>query len=226
MRKITGNGEGSALMKNPALAEKIVSVVSRSTTLPVTVKMRAGWDSEHINAPELAKRLEQAGAAAICVHARTREQMYAPGADWSVIANTKKAVSIPVIGNGDILCGKDALLMTEQTGCDGVMIGRGAMGNPWVFSEIVAFFSHRDYVAPALEERIRVACEQLDQMRAEKGEHVGLSEAKKHLAWYISGMRGAASARTKLMTATSSDEMKQVMLLLLEDTKKDGGDKG
>lgn len=216
MRKITGNGEGSALMKDPLLAAKIVSAVRDATTLPVTVKIRAGWDFEHINAPELSKRLEQAGASAICVHARTREQMYAPGADWSVIADTKKAVSIPVIGNGDVLCGKDALLMMEQTGCDGVMIGRGAMGNPWIFSEIVAFLSHKKYVAPTSEERIRVACEHLERMQIEKGIRVGLSEAKKHLAWYIAGMRGAAAARTKLMNAGSAEEMKQVMIALLE----------
>jgi nifR3 family TIM-barrel protein len=217
MRKITGNGEGSALMRDPALAEEIVRAVCKAVSLPVTVKIRAGWDAESINAPELAKRLEQAGAALVCVHARTREQMYAPGIDLSVIERTKRAVSIPVIGNGDILSGKDALHMMNRTGCDGVMIGRGAMGNPWIFSEIVSYLSGEKYSAPTNQERIDLACEQLDAMLEAKGPRVGLSEAKKHLAWYIAGMRGAASARTRLMNAASAEEMKAILANLLAE---------
>lgn len=218
MRKITGNGEGSALMKDPPLAEKIVRAVSQAVHLPVTVKIRAGWDSEHINAPELAKRLEQAGASAICVHGRTREQMYAPGADWTIIEKTKRAVTIPVIGNGDVTCGLDAKRMMAETGCDGVMIGRGAMGNPWIFSEIIATLNGDSYAPPTFSQRIAVACEHLERLQAQKGERVGLSEAKKHLAWYIAGMRGAATARGSLMRAVTAEEMKSVLYALLEES--------
>ena len=145
VRKITSNGEGSALMKDPALAARIVEATVKATSLPVTVKIRAGWDSESINAPEMAKMLESAGASAICVHARTKEQLYFPGIDLSVIACVKEAVKIPVIGNGDIYCAADARKMINETGCDGVMIGRGAQGNPWIFSEIVDELEGREY---------------------------------------------------------------------------------
>ncbi len=210
VRKITSNGEGSALMKNPRLAGEIVSAVSRAVKLPVTVKIRAGWDKESVNAPEMAKILEQAGAAAICVHARTREQLYTPGIDLSVIKQVKEAVSVPVIGNGDISCGADAREMLEKTGCDGVMVGRGAMGNPWVFSEIVATLEGNNFTPPTIEERLAVAREQMAGMIAHKGERVGLAEAKKHMAWYLGGIRGAAAARSAIMTSESSERICQI----------------
>ncbi len=216
VRKITSNGEGSALMKNMPLAAEIVSTVVRATSLPVTVKIRAGWDNSSINAPEFAKALECAGAAAVCVHARTREQLYYPGIDMSVIEKTKLAVDIPVIGNGDIYTADDAIEMINKTGCDGVMIGRGAEGNPWIFSEIQARMSGKEYIAPTCEERLRVAMIQLDAMVEKKGMRTGVAEAKKHMAWYVSGMKDSASARTKIMVATTPQEIKEIFYRLLE----------
>ena len=211
VRKVTGNGEGSALLKNPRLIEEIVSAVVKAVSLPVTVKIRAGWDSTCINAPEVARIIEAAGASMITVHARTREQMYEPGVDRSVITAVKQAVSIPVLGNGDIYTAADALSMMEETGCDGVMIARGAMGNPWVFSEICAALDGKDYTPPPAAERFEIALAQVREMIAEKGERVGISEAKKHLAWYCHGMEGAAAARGRLMQAASYDEMAAIL---------------
>ena len=222
MRKITGNGEGSALMRTPKLAGEVCAAVVKAVKLPVTVKIRAGWDSESVNAPEMAKILEASGASLICVHARTREQLYTPGIDLGVIEAVKKAVSIPVIGNGDINSASDALNMIERTGCDGVMIGRGAMGNPWIFPEIAARMDGREYTAPTDEERIDTALSQLDAMIAHKGERVGLAEGKKHMAWYLSGMRGAAAARSEIMTSQSREEI----FAILNKMKSGNSDRG
>lgn len=211
VRKITGNGEGSALMKTPEVAEAIVRAVHSAVSLPVTVKIRAGWDAEHINAVELARRLEAAGADLICVHARTREQLYAPGIMPEVIAEVKAAVKIPVVGNGDIFSAEDALKMKKDTGCDGVMIGRGAMGHPWIFREIVDALEGKQTPAMSLDERLSVAAEHLDAMLADKGERTGVAEAKKHMAWYISGIPGAAAARGSVMTASSPEELRAVL---------------
>ena len=225
VRKITGNGEGSALMKNPRLAGQITEAVCRAVKLPVTVKIRAGWDQNSINAPELAKLLEQAGAAMICVHARTREQLYAPGIDPEIIRQVKEAVGIPVVGNGDVQSAEDAIRMMRDTGCDGVMIGRGAMGNPWLFSEISAALEHRAYTPPTLSERFAVAREHLEQMICHKGERVGLAEAKKHMAWYLTGLRGAAAARSAIMTAQSPEAILAVFSeLTLTAEGKERGD--
>ena len=211
VRKVTGNGEGSALLKNPKLAGEIVRAVVGAVSLPVTVKIRAGWDAESINAPEVAKIVEDAGASMICVHARTREQMYEPGVDRSVIAAVKQAVSVPVLGNGDIYTAADALSMMAETGCDGVMIARGAMGNPWIFSEIRAALEGRDFTMPTHAERFEVALTQVREMIEEKGERVGVAEAKKHLAWYCHGMEGAAAARGRLMQAETYDDMAAIL---------------
>lgn len=208
VRKIVSNGEGSALMKDPPLAASIVRAMTKAVKIPVTVKIRAGWDSDSINAPEFARMLEEAGASAICIHARTREQMYEPSADWSVITAVKRAVSIPVFGNGDIFSASDALRMMDITGCDGVMIGRGAMGNPWIFSEIRATLEGAVYTPPTLDERFDTAMEQISWMVEEKGERVGIAEAKKHLAWYCKGVDGAAAARAAIMQADSIEEMR------------------
>ena len=209
--KIVGNGEGSALMKNPRLAADIVRSVCRATKLPVTVKIRAGWDANSINAPEMAKMLEEAGAAVIAVHGRTRAQMYAPSADWHVIADVKRSVSVPVIGNGDILTADDALRMFEQTGCDGVMVARGALGNPWLFSEITAKLEGRNFMPPSLSERMETALRQVEFMVKEKGERVAVAEARKHLSWYIKGVEGAAAARMAINNAKTLEEMQTIM---------------
>ena len=211
VKKVTGNGEGSALLKNPALIGEIVTAVARAVKIPVTVKIRAGWDKDSINAPEVARIIEASGASMICVHARTREQMYEPGVDRSVITAVKNAVSIPVLGNGDIYTAADALSMMAETGCDGVMIARGAMGNPWVFSEICAALDGRDYTPPPAAQRFEVALTQVREMIEEKGERVGVAEAKKHLAWYCHGMEGAAAARSRLMLAASYDELAAIL---------------
>lgn len=210
MRKITGNGEGSALMKDIALAGKIVNAVCKAVSLPVTVKIRSGWDADSVNAPEMAKALEANGASLICVHARTREQLYSPGIDIGIIERVKKAVSIQVIGNGDIASADDAIKMMRLTGCDGVMVGRGAMGNPWIFSQIKAKLEGRDYIPPTLEERLTVAEQHLNSMIEHKGERVGLSEAKKHMAWYVAGIKGAASARAEIMRAEKKEQIASV----------------
>ena len=211
VKKVTGNGEGSALLKNPQLVGEIVAAVVKAVSIPVTVKIRAGWDSNSINAPEVAKIIEAAGASMITVHARTREQMYEPGVDRSVITAVKRAVSIPVLGNGDIYTAADALSMMEETGCDGVMIARGAMGNPWVFSEICAALDGNSYTPPPMAERFEVALAQVKEMIAEKGERIGVAEAKKHLSWYCHGIEGAAAARGRLMQATSYDELAVIL---------------
>lgn len=215
VRKVAGNGEGSALMKNPKLAGEIVSAVVKATSLPVTVKIRAGWDADSINAPEMAKILEASGASMICVHGRTREQMYEPGVNREVIAQVKAAVSVPVFGNGDIYTAQDALSMMSETGCDGVMIARGAMGNPWLFAEIRAALAGESYALPSPRERFDVALAQVREMIAEKGERVGLAEAKKHLGWYCKGLNGAASARHSIMQAETYEELLQVVMGLL-----------
>ena len=211
VHKIVSNGEGSALLRDISLAGRIVRAVCAAVDLPVTVKIRIGFDAEHICAAEMAKELEASGASAICVHGRTREQMYRPGVDLEAIAAVKAAVSIPVIGNGDIMSVADALNMKKVTGCDGLMIARGAMGNPWLFAEIAAALEGREFVPPTLQERIETALSQMAQMIEEKGLRVGFAESKKQMAWYIHGVTGAAEARGRLMTATSPDEAQAVM---------------
>lgn len=214
--KVAGNGEGSALMKDPERAAAIVRAVKDAVTLPVTVKIRAGWDAQSINAPELAKRLEAAGADLITVHGRTRQQFYAPSSDNRVIAAVKAAVRIPVVGNGDLFTAADVKRMREETGCDGVMIARGAMGNPFLFSEIIAMDEGRDYTPPTDRERLDTALAHAADMVARKGERVGLSEARKHMLWYCKGLRGAATAREALTHADSLETIAAVFAQLLE----------
>ena len=215
VRKITANGEGRALMKNPILAGEIVRAVVDAINIPVTVKIRAGWDENSKNAVKMAKILEANGASAICVHARTKEELYRPGIDMDIISQVKKAVSVPVIGNGDIYTAKDALNMINITECDGIMIGRGAMGNPWLFDEIICALEGEVYTPPTVSQKIDCAMIQLKAMIAEKGERIGLAEGKKHVAWYISGINGAASARNKIMIATSFEEIEKITKELL-----------
>ena len=209
VKKIVSNGEGSALMKEPELAAKIVSAVKSATTLPVTVKIRAGWDC--VTAPEFAKQMETAGADMICVHARTREQMYSPGVDLRVIESVKRSVSVSVVGNGDVYTVEDALNMLDKTSCDGVMIARGALGNPWLFSEIISALENKDFVAPSQYERLEGAKKHFLNMFADKSENRALAEAKKHIAWYIKGINGASAARASVMNAQTKEDILTVI---------------
>lgn len=193
--KVAGNGGGSALMRDPALAAEIVHAVVRAVKIPVTVKMRTGFDNEHINAVELAQRCEDAGAAAITVHGRTRQQMYAPGVDYGTIAAVKKRVKIPVIGNGDVKDGASAKYMYDATGCDFVLVGRAAQGNPFVFREINAFFAGESYSPPDPAERFSVMKRQIEKMLAYKAPRAAILESRKHTAWYMRGIDGAAALR-------------------------------
>ena len=220
MHKIVGNGEGSALMKDPKLAAEIVeTTVKKLKNTPVTVKIRAGWDSASKNAAEMAKRLEAAGASLICVHARTREEMYNPGIDASVIADVKKAVKIPVIGNGDIYTAKDALNMLKITECDGIMVGRGAIGNPWIFSELVSAFENIEFTEPTIAEKIDTCIYHVRLMREHKGEYTGAAEIKKHAASYIKGVNSEASVRDRIMRTQSTAEIEELLLELKEYNK-------
>lgn len=192
---VSGGG-GSALMKDPVLAQKIVEQVVKAVEIPVTVKMRTGWDNQMLTAVELAKRCEQAGAAAITVHGRTRSQMFADPVDYETIALVKQAVNIPVIANGNITDGKSAAFMYEQTGCDFIMVGRGAMGRPWVFEQINAWLGHNVLLPdPPLSKRLLTMVDQIERMVKYKGEKIAFSEARKHAAWYMKGFRNAAGLR-------------------------------
>lgn len=209
--KIAGNGGGSALLKNPALAEKIIKAVADSVDIPVTVKIRLGWDADSINAVETAKRAESAGAAAITVHGRTRAQMYAPPVDIAAIAEVKKSVSIPVIANGDITDGLTAAKMLEDTGCDYILVGRGALGRPWVFSQISAYLKHeRILPEPPVSERMLIMVKHIKKICEYKGERTGIREARKHAAWYIKGIKGAAEYRRKAGTLSSIEELEEL----------------
>lgn len=214
--KVVSNGEGSALLKNPDLASEIVEAVVKAVDIPVTVKIRIGWDKNSINAVEMAKRLEAAGAALVCVHGRTREQQYAPYADWTQIAAVKKAVNIPVIGNGDIFTPDDARKMINETECDGIMIGRGALGNPWIFENTVGLFEGRPIREISQNEVIDVALSHLGLMIEDKGERAGVAESRKHLGWYMKGLRGAAEIRNRINTAATLEELTELLLTLKE----------
>ncbi len=216
VHKVVAAGEGSALMKNIPLAADIVSAVAKATKLPVTVKMRAGWNEQSKNAVELARAAEASGAAAICLHARTRDQFYSPGIDLSIIEAVKSAVSIPVIGNGDITSAEDAIKMLRETGCDGVAVGRGALGNPWIFREIAAALDGKEFTPPTPLERVKTALSHAEDMLTRKGERAGLAEARPHIAWYTKGIRGAASARNDVMSASSLEEIGDILYRLID----------
>lgn len=206
--KIVNNGDGCALMKSPETAAKVISAVCRAVDVPVTVKFRAGWDDKSINAVEFAKIAEQSGASAVTVHGRTREQFYSGTADLDIIKAVKAAVKIPVIGNGDIIGGGSAAHMLEYTGCDGIMVGRAAEGNPWIFKEISAYLKDGTVIPPPdLDERREVALKHLGLLVEFKGEHRGVLEGRKHMAWYFKGVSGGAVLRTALNKAQKYDEM-------------------
>ena len=210
--KVAGNGEGSALMKKPELVREIVSKVVKATCKPVTVKIRKGFDEEHVNAVEIAKIIEDCGAAAIAVHGRTREQYYSGKADWDIIRQVKEAVSIPVIGNGDVTGPESAKKMLEETGVDGIMIGRAARGNPWIFGQIKAYLETGKLPEkPGLEE-VREMMLRHARMQLEcKGEYTGIREMRKHVAWYTAGYPNSAKLRAKINEVETYEELEALL---------------
>lgn len=208
MPKVTGNGEGAALMRTPRLAAEIVRQVALAIDIPLTVKMRAGWDEDTRNAPELAAMCEENGAAAICVHGRTREQYYSGRADYGIIARVRRAVSIPVVGNGDVFSPCDARRMLDETGCDAIMIGRGAQGNPFLFRRIhAALAGQPEPEPPSPREVLEIIRRHGDMLTAWRGEAVAVREMRKHIAWYLHGLRGSAQLRSELLTLTDPREV-------------------
>ncbi|MEG1879735.1 MAG: tRNA-dihydrouridine synthase, partial [Oscillospiraceae bacterium] len=206
------NGDGSALMKSPNLAGAVIKSVVEAAAVPVTVKIRSGWDLGSINAVEIAKIAEQNGASAVTIHGRTREQFYSGNADIEVIKNVVQAVTIPVIGNGDITNGESAKRMLDYTGCAGIMIGRASQGNPWIFREVNHYLKTGEILPPpTLSERIEKALEHLELLVKYKGEHRGIQEGRKHMAWYFKGVVGGAKLRDLINKACTFEEMKNII---------------
>ena len=210
--KIVKNGEGSALLRTPALAASILRAMVDAVPVPVTVKIRAGWDSETINAVEIAKMAEQAGISAIAVHGRTREQFYSGHADWSIIGKVKQAVNIPVIGNGDVRVVQDAERLLHETGCDGVMVGRAACGNIWIFRQIAAYLKNGQVLpGPAFSERAATLLRHLDMLIELKGEHTAIREMRRHAVCYVKGFPGAAELRSHFNQAMVRDDFSRIL---------------
>ncbi len=229
--KVVRNGEGAAMMKDPELVYEVVRAAVRGARngaadigadpKPVTVKIRSGFTEETKNAAEVARAAEAGGAAAIAVHGRTREQYYSGGADWEQITKVKEAVSIPVIGNGDVFSGEDAVRMLRQTGCDFVMIARGALGNPWIFREALALYHGQDKPEePSVRERIETLIRHFDDLVALKGEYAGVREMRKQVGWYLKGVRGAAEVRRRINTITDEGQFRKLLLAFLDQSEK------
>jgi len=214
--KIVKNGDGSALMKTPKLAGEIIKAVVDRSIKPVTVKIRKGWDESSVNAVEIAKIAEANGASAVIVHGRTRDQFYAGHADYNIIKDVKDALTIPVIGNGDVFSIEDAVRMKNETAVDGIMIARGAQGNPWLLKEVATYLRTGEIIAkPSFEEKIEVALRHFDLLIQIKGEHIGLLEMRKHASWYIKGMQGASKVKSELNRSKEIDEVKQLLKSLV-----------
>ena len=210
--KISGGGSGAALMRDPELCGRIVKAVSSAVDIPVTVKIRSGFDLEHINAVEVAKIVEKNGAQAVTVHGRTRQQFYAPPVDYDIIREVKRALTIPVIGNGDICSAKSAQHMYDYTGCDYIMVGRGALGNPWVFREIDEYFRTGKIISPpTLDEKLDVLSRHISRAVEYKGEYVGMREARKHTAYYLKGFKNAAKLRNLAFSMETLDDLQKLI---------------
>ena len=208
--KVVKNGEGSALLKNPDLIYDLVSAMVREAGKPVTAKIRIGWDETSINAVETAKAIEAAGAAAVAVHGRTREQYYSGNADWNMIRKVKESISIPVIGNGDVFTGEDANRMLRETGCDMVMIARGSLGNPWIFRDALAIWKGEEKPQPpTLLKKVQMMQTHLERLLAEKGEYAAVREMRKHVGWYLKGVHGSAAVRRRVNSITDARELRQ-----------------
>lgn len=218
--KIVKNGEGSALMLKPKLAGQVINAVVRASKVPVTVKLRKGFNDDNINVVEMAKIAEENGAGAVTVHGRTREQYYSGKADWDIIKQVKQSVSIPVIGNGDIFSPVDAKNIFEYTGCDGIMIGRGAQGNPWIFKNVIHYLETGELLPePTWEDRLDMAVRHLKMLVEYKGEVVGVREMRKHLGWYIKGLPHSAEMRVLINSTSGLEPMEQVICNMKEKLK-------
>lgn len=214
--KVVNNGDGSALMKNPVLAGKIIEQTVKSSQKPVTVKLRKGFDDAHVNAIEMAYVAQESGAAAIAIHGRTREQYYSGQADWDIIRKVKEAVSIPVIGNGDLLTGEDVMRMYQQTGCDGFMIARGAQGNPWIFKQMLHYMETGEVMAkPTMEEMVDMMLRHARMLIDYKGEYTGVREMRKHATWYTTGYPNSAKLRAKINDVESYEALEALFTEVL-----------
>lgn len=218
--KVVNNGEGSALMKNPKLAGEIIEATAKAIKKPVTVKIRKGFDDAHVNAVEMAHIAQESGAAAVAVHGRTREQFYSGKADWDIIAQVKEAVSIPVIGNGDLLDAKDVIEMEKQTHCDGFMIGRGAQGNPWIFHQILHYFETGELIGkPPIEEMVETMLRHARLQVEFKGEYLGIREMRKHAAWYTAGYKNSSKLRGRINAVETYEQLDALFQEVLDICK-------